>query len=85
MDITLIEDLLCREAVDEICTIGNNDEAVMKWLQYYLYDLGKLNICPFACKAMLKGYDFAPVYDKMQLMERALWVAAWNVKEREGG
>ncbi len=82
MDITEIEDLLCNEAIEEICQSGSNDEAVKKWLNHYLHELGQLNLCPFACKKMVEGYGFDKnVEDKMEWMERALWCAAWNVFE----
>lgn len=81
MDITEIEELLCEEAVLEICQCGRNDEAVKKWLNHYLYELGQLNICPFACKKMVEGYGFGGVENNMQWMERAIWCAAWNVYE----
>lgn len=81
VDITEIENLLCNEAIEEICQSGSNDEAVNKWLNHYLHELGELNICPRVCKKMVEGYDFSPVKNKMEWMERAIWCAAWNVFE----
>lgn len=39
MDITDIENMLCNEAIKEICTSGSNDEAVREWTQHYLSDI----------------------------------------------
>jgi len=81
MELVYLEDMLSDEAIEEICQSGSNDEAVKKWTNEYLHEMGRLNICPFACKKMLEGYDFGPVEDKMEWMERAIWCAAWNVFE----
>ena len=81
MDITDIENLLCNEAIEEICQQGQNDEAVKKWTNHYLHDLGQMNICPFACKKMVEGYGFGGVDNNMEWIERAIWCAAWNVFE----
>ena len=83
MDITEIEDLLCDEAVEEICQCGCNEEAVKKWVNYYLHDLGLLNICPFKCKELVESYGFDDyVENKIEYMQRAIWIAAWNIKDR---
>lgn len=82
MDITYLEYMLCDEAVEEICQPGSNDAAVKKWLNHYLHDLGKSNICPFVCKKMVEDYGFQIPESNIEWMERALWCAAWNVKER---
>ncbi len=86
IDITVIEDLLSCEAIEEICQSGSNDSAVKKWLNHYLHELGELNICPAVCKNMVEYYGFSsPVENNLEWMERALWCAAWNVFEtREG-
>ena len=81
MDITDIEDILCDEAIEEICQSGSNDEAVRYWTNYYLHELGQKDICPFACKDMLEGYGFEGVENNMEWIERAIWCAAWNVFE----
>ncbi len=79
MDIDTIENMLCNEAIEDICQSGDNDQAVKKWLNHYLHDLGQLNICPFACKKMVEGYGFEKASNMMEWMERAIWCAAWNV------
>lgn len=84
MELVYIEDMLCDEAIQEICQSGNNDEAVKKWTSHYLHELGRLNICPFACKKMVEGYGFGGVENNMEWIERAIWCAAWNVYEMEG-
>jgi hypothetical protein len=82
MTIEVIEDLLCEDAINEICRAGKNDQAVRKWTMFYLHELGQLNICPFACKTMLKDYDFGAVSNNIEWIERAIWIASWNVFER---
>lgn len=81
MEICDIENMLCNEAIAEICKEGSNDQAVRKWTMHYLHELGQLNICPFACKEMLQGYGFGPVENNMEWIERAVWCAAWNCFE----
>lgn len=81
-DMSDIENLLCNEAIEEICRGGCNDEAIKKWLNHYIYELGQLNICPLVCKKIVESYGFdRRVENKMQWMERALWLAAWNAFE----
>lgn len=82
MDICDIENILCDEAIQEICQSGSNDEAVKKWLNHYLFELGQLNICPFVCKRIVEGYGFGKIVESnIEWMERAIWCAAWNVFE----
>lgn len=83
MDLIEIEEILCEEAIKEICTSGSNDEAVRKWYKIYSKEFKKMDITAVNCKKMLEGYDFEGVKNMIEWIERAIWCAAWNCFENQ--
>lgn len=78
MDITDIEDLLCNDAINEICVSGCNDEAVTKWTHYHLSEILKQKPKWIDFYNMLDGYGFENPTHPFECIERAVWIAAWN-------
>lgn len=77
-----LEDLLPQEAVDEICVSGDNDVAVEAWCKKIDFELNDYVI--EQCQGYGAHDDFAALSSKEQ-REFALWCAAWNRSENEGG
>lgn len=78
-----IEITLSGKAVNEICTAGSNDAAVEKWCKLEAEQF--LAVSDEALKRELhEVWDDASEIDKADRLtnvHRALWTAAWNIKE----
>ena len=77
-----LEDLLPKEAINEICTTGANDAAVEEWTKRIDFELD--NSAINECQEYGAHDDFAALPYKEQ-KEFALWCAAWNRYENESG
>lgn len=81
MEIYDIENLLCNEAIKEICQAGDNQAAVTKWTQHYLSEILRHKPKWQDFVSMLDGYGFEKTENLYEWIERAIWCAAWNVFE----
>lgn len=79
MDITEIEDILCPEAIKEICQSGCNDAAVKKWTEYYSEQILNISSRWVDYINMLENYGFEITGSMQECLERSVWIAAWNV------
>lgn len=73
---TFIENILSDEAVNEICTVGCNEDAVNKWTHHYLPKLKELPDTEIYKFLQLQGFEDSENY--MTSVKCALWVVAWN-------
>lgn len=82
MNLEEIENMLPIEAIKAICVPGKNDEAVEEWES----KLNGIRLTKKQCIEILLPYWIEKELKrdlKKQLKEKVIWLAAWNVFERE--
>ena len=72
---------LPTDCVEEICQPGRNDEAVKRWVDKFKYP-SKLQCIVVLHETGGWTLDELESNDVMELREKVLWCAAWNVFER---
>ncbi len=78
MNIQDIEDILCDQAINEICVSGCNDEAVKKWTNYHLKEIMESKPTFLDFFNIQDGYGFENPKNAFECIERSVWIAAWN-------
>ena len=76
---------LTTEMVDEIAVSGRNDEAVAHWAPRFA-SMNDSALAPHAVRAALAEYgawDDEELEDDAANIERILWLAAHDIRERE--